>query len=128
MLFVFYISDAEAPPSMVKLHRIAEIEDGWPMVVMSLVHCIPMQNPLGPAVISLLLDDCPLPTKENAMHLSRHLNLKDFDTILFDTRRKRNTSIVLGCLAEKLAGQNSTVLLNEDVMKYLMSHLVRNFV
>ncbi len=56
-------SDAEAPASMVKLHRIAELEDGWPMVVMSLVNCIPMQDPLGPAVISLLLDDCPLPTK-----------------------------------------------------------------
>lgn len=60
-------SDAEAPASMVKLHRIAELEDGWPMVVMSLVNCIPMQDPLGPAVISLLLDDCPLPTKVDAL-------------------------------------------------------------
>ncbi|ODM92278.1 RING finger and SPRY domain-containing protein 1 [Orchesella cincta] len=114
-------NDAEAPASMVKLHRIAELEDGWPMVVISLVNCIPMQDPLGPAVISLLLDDCPLPTKENAMHLSRHLELKDFEK--HDTRRKRNTSIVLGCLAEKLAGQNSTILLNEEVMTYLITHL-----
>jgi hypothetical protein len=48
---------------MVKLHKIAELEEGWTMVVTSLVSSIPMEDPLGPAVISLLLDDCPLPTK-----------------------------------------------------------------
>ena len=48
---------------MVKLHNIAEHEDGWLLVVTSLVNAIPMEDPLGPAVISLLLDDCPLPTK-----------------------------------------------------------------
>lgn len=60
------------------------------------------------------------------MQLSNHLELKNFDQL--DTRRKRNTSIVLGCLAEKLAGQNSTVLLNEEVMKYLISHLVSEII
>jgi len=50
MIYLMH-SDAEAPASMVKLHRIAELEDGWPMVVISLVNCIPMQDPLGPAVI-----------------------------------------------------------------------------
>lgn len=60
--------------------------------------------------------------QENAMQLSHHLELREYEN--HDTRRKRNTSIVLGCLAEKLAGQNSTVLLNEEVMKYLITHLV----
>ena len=48
---------------MVRLHNIAELEEGWLLVVTSLVSAIPMEDPLGPAVISLLLDDCPLPTK-----------------------------------------------------------------
>jgi len=50
---------------MVRLHNIAEHEDGWLLVVTSLIHAIPLEDPLGPAVISLLLDDCPLPTKVN---------------------------------------------------------------
>ena len=48
---------------MIMLHKIAENEDGWNLVVKSLVNSIPLDDPLGPAVISLLLDDCPLPTK-----------------------------------------------------------------
>ncbi|XP_021960066.1 RING finger and SPRY domain-containing protein 1 [Folsomia candida] len=114
-------NDAEAPSSMVKLHRIAELEEGWLMVVTSLVNSIPMNDPLGPAVISLLLDDCPLPTKENAMQLSKHLRLSNHTN--YDVRQKRNICIVLGCLAEKLAGQNSTILLNDEVMNYLISQL-----
>jgi hypothetical protein len=54
---------------MVKLHNIAEHEDGWLLVVTSLVNAIPMEDPLGPAVISLLLDDCPLPTKVRKLRL-----------------------------------------------------------
>ena len=56
-------SDQEAPPSMTKLHAIADQEEGWLEVVQSMVEVIPMQDPLGPANITLLLDDCPLPSK-----------------------------------------------------------------
>lgn len=48
---------------MLTLHRVAESEDGWLQVVESLVVSIPLDDPLGPAVITLLLDECPLPTK-----------------------------------------------------------------
>lgn len=48
---------------MLKLHNIADKEDGWIQVVSSMVNVIPMHNPLGPSVITLMLDDCPLPSK-----------------------------------------------------------------
>ena len=48
---------------MVKLHGIADQEAGWLLVVRAMVQVIPLENPLGPAVIALLLDDCPLPSK-----------------------------------------------------------------
>ena len=51
---------------MIVLHMIADKEDGWLTVVLSMVNVIPMSDPLGPAVILLLLDDCPLPTKVRA--------------------------------------------------------------
>ena len=46
-----------------RLHKIADKEDGWLHVVQSMVDVIPIVDPLGPANITLLLDDCPLPTK-----------------------------------------------------------------
>lgn len=55
---------------MLKLHMIADKEKGWLMVVNSMINVIPLGDPLGPAVILLLLDDCPLPTKVIAPGLS----------------------------------------------------------
>jgi hypothetical protein len=48
---------------MVALHKIADQEPGWLQVMKSLISVIPMDDPLGPAVVILLLDECPLPTK-----------------------------------------------------------------
>lgn len=56
-------SEQGPPQAMLTLHRVAESEDGWLQVVESLVVSIPLDDPLGPAVITLLLDECPLPTK-----------------------------------------------------------------
>jgi len=62
-IFLHIFSDHEPPPAMLKLNAIADKEDGWIQVVSSMVNVIPMNNPLGPSVIILLLDDCPLPSK-----------------------------------------------------------------
>lgn len=43
-------------------------DEGWLEVVQSLIRVIPLEDPLGPAVITLLLDECPLPTKVSLMH------------------------------------------------------------
>ncbi|KTF89891.1 hypothetical protein cypCar_00021128, partial [Cyprinus carpio] len=57
-------NDQEPPYSMITLHEMAETDDGWLEVVQSLIRVIPLDDPLGPAVITLLLDECPLPTKD----------------------------------------------------------------
>lgn len=62
-IYLPLLSDHEPPPAMLKLNAIADKEDGWIQVVNSMVNVIPMNNPLGPSVIILLLDDCPLPSK-----------------------------------------------------------------
>jgi hypothetical protein len=62
-----FCSEQEPPPAMLKLHNIADKEDGWIQVVSSMVNVIPMHNPLGPSVISLMLDDCPLPSKVRSL-------------------------------------------------------------
>ena len=60
---LFTTSEQEPPQAMIQLHKIAETEQGWLDVAKSLIQAIPMKDPLGPAVITLLLDECPLPSK-----------------------------------------------------------------
>ncbi|XP_033114435.1 RING finger and SPRY domain-containing protein 1-like [Anneissia japonica] len=122
-------NEQEPPPSMLKLHRIAETESGWIQVVTSMVNVIPLHDPLGPAVITLLIDECPLPTKEAVERLSSILNVSRSATKSAHhmPARHRNICTVLGCIAEKLAGPNSISLLTKNVLDYLLSLLDGRF-
>lgn len=67
---IYYFSDEESPVSLVKLHVIADKEDGWIQVVTSIVNVIPLDDPFGPSAITILLDDCPLPSKESVVKVN----------------------------------------------------------
>ncbi|XP_061891269.1 RING finger and SPRY domain-containing protein 1 [Entelurus aequoreus] len=118
-------NDQEPPYSMITLHEMAETDDGWLEVVQSLIRVIPLDDPLGPAVITLLLDECPLPTKDALQKLSDMLSLSAAvarqDAL--SPSKHRNTTAVLGCLAEKLAGPASIGLLSPGTLEYLLESL-----
>lgn len=42
-------------------------------------------------------------------------------------RRERNLCVILGCLAEKLAGPSSVAVLSETTLGYLIGNLVSVF-
>ena len=46
------------------LRAIADREEGWLAVTRSMIDVIPLDDPLGPAAVCVLLDECPLPAKE----------------------------------------------------------------
>uniref|UniRef100_A0A2K6EST9 Ring finger and SPRY domain containing 1 n=1 Tax=Propithecus coquereli TaxID=379532 RepID=A0A2K6EST9_PROCO len=101
------------------------VDEGWLDVVQSLIRVIPLEDPLGPAVITLLLDECPLPTKDALQKLTEILNLNG-EVACQDSghpAKHRNTSAVLGCLAEKLAGPASIGLLSPGILEYLLQCL-----
>ncbi|KAL0280240.1 UNVERIFIED_CONTAM: hypothetical protein PYX00_001592 [Menopon gallinae] len=118
-------NEQEPPPAMLKLHAIADQEEGWIQVVTSMVNVIPIKAPLGPSVITLLLDDCPLPTKESVLKLSNIFNLSSENSISgrSSPTQQRNICIVLGCLAEKLAGPSSITILTKGTLDYLITNL-----
>jgi len=118
-------NEQEPPASMLKLHSIADKETGWLVVVRSMVQVIPLQDPLGPAVITLLLDDCPLPSKETVVHLCKFFELESYikGENKCEPRLHRNICVVLGCIAEKLAGPASIALLTETTLQYLKAQL-----
>jgi len=123
-------NEQDPPPSLIKLHAVADHGEGWLQLVQSLVEVIPLSDPLGPAVMTLLLDDCPLPTKDTAV---RCLDLIDKLDKLEPAGDKvdnneaitkhRNLAIVLGCIAEKLAGPRSVALLTDKTLDYLIGNL-----
>ncbi|XP_056382201.1 RING finger and SPRY domain-containing protein 1 isoform X2 [Hyla sarda] len=118
-------NDQEPPYSMITLHEMAETDNGWLDVVQSLIRVIPLEDPLGPAVITLLLDECPLPTKDALQKLTEKLNLSGATAIQdsINPAKHRNTTAVLGCLAEKLAGPASISLLSPGILEYLLESL-----
>uniref|UniRef100_A0A8D8PRS2 RING finger and SPRY domain-containing protein 1 n=1 Tax=Cacopsylla melanoneura TaxID=428564 RepID=A0A8D8PRS2_9HEMI len=116
----------ENPPEvLLKLHTIADQEDGWIKVINSMVSVIPIDNPLGPAVIVFLLDDCPLPNKDTVIRLCKMFDLSKESS----SKGRRtpcqqcNMCIILGLLAEKLAGPSSVAMLTQGTLEYLVANL-----
>lgn len=122
----FFFSEQEPPQSLLSLHNVADHEDGWIQVVKSMVHVIPMSDPLGPSVITLLLDDCPLPSRDSVLKVSKMFNLSTKRAFAGRTNaaRERNICVILGCIAEKLAGPSSLGILSVGMLDYLITNLV----
>uniref|UniRef100_A0A915K5L4 C2H2-type domain-containing protein n=1 Tax=Romanomermis culicivorax TaxID=13658 RepID=A0A915K5L4_ROMCU len=118
-------SEQEPPEQMVKLHVVAKCSGGWLAVVEALIKLVPESHPLGPAVTSMFIDECPLTTTSTVLEMLSHLNLSaalvndPTKTLLWH----RNVCIVLGCLAEKLAGQNCATIFQPQTLEYLLAHL-----
>lgn len=113
-------NEQDPPASLMKLHSVADHEEGWLQLVQSLVEVIPVTDPLGPAVMTLLLDDCPLPTVDTAVRCLDLMTRLEGDC---QVTKHRNMTIVLGCIAEKLAGPRSVGLLTPLTLEYLLSNL-----
>ncbi|OWF55232.1 RING finger and SPRY domain-containing protein 1-like [Mizuhopecten yessoensis] len=120
-------NEREPPQAMLYLQEVSESQSGWLQMVNSLIHSIPIEDPLGPAVVTLLLDECPLPTKETTLVLCEKMNLNNEEQGAKNQKKfcqiPRNIGVVLGCLAEKLAGPNSIALLTPRVLEYLLRNL-----
>lgn len=89
----------------------------------SLIRVVPLEHPMGPSVITLLLDDSPLPTKDSVLEVADMISYSMRRT----PRRERNLCVILGCLAEKLAGPSSIAVLSESTLSYLIGNLVSLF-
>jgi len=120
-------NEQDPPEAMVYLHELSETESGWLDVTQSLVDVIPIKDPLGPANITLLLDDSPIPAKETIFKLYDNLGITSSSNSAASRvraeNRDRNVGIVLGCLAEKMAGPRAMTIFTNDVFNYLVDNL-----
>lgn len=111
---------------MFLLHNIADNEEGFIQVVNSMIKVVPLSDPLGPSIITLLLDDCPLPSKESVFRVINMLYLSKEAAIQGrqNPAQERNICVVLGCIAETLAGPRNLRILNTNILEYLLTNLV----
>jgi RING finger and SPRY domain-containing protein 1 len=115
---------------------------GWLCLVRSLIRVIPTDHPMGASVITLLLgksqnvlgtrliyqlfslsDDSPLPSKDSVIEVAEMIKL---DTQSTSTPCERNLCVILGCLAEKLAGPCSIAILTDTTLSYLMNNITED--
>ncbi|EDS43814.1 conserved hypothetical protein [Culex quinquefasciatus] len=111
--------EPEPPNSMILLHDITDKPTGWIQLVKSLIRVVPLEHPMGPSVITLLLDDSPLPTKDSVLEVADMIT----HSIRRTPKRERNLCVILGCLAEKLAGPSSIAVLSDVTLGYLLGNL-----
>ena len=111
---------------MRQLRALADREEGWLQVVRSMIDVIPLDDPLGPATISVLLDECPLPAKETVVKLVQGMDLPKWTEVKagMPEARHRNIAMVLGTLADKLAGPRCNDIFDQAILNYLVSNLV----
>lgn len=75
---------------------------------------------MGPSVITLLLDDSPLPSKDSVIEVADMIKTDESTTTI---PCERNFCVILGCLAEKLAGPCSIATLTDTTLTYLLKNI-----
>lgn len=109
----------EPSNAMHKLQIISSNETGWIVVICSLINVVCDDNPFGTALILLSIEEASLASQETILLLQEKITLFKYRS----TIKRRNVSIVLGGLAEKLAGILSSVLFTPTICNYLLASI-----
>ncbi|ESO11268.1 hypothetical protein HELRODRAFT_91560 [Helobdella robusta] len=115
------LSSHTTPNSLQLIQQFADNETSWMLVMEDLVYVIPPEQPLAPVAVSVIVEECCVPSKELITKLSETLNVNDQGRVPPNVKmnRKMNICILLACLAEKMAGPLSVILLSEMILSFL---------
>ena len=114
-------NDQEPPHAMLVVSRIASREDRWLDVMMALIDRVPINDPLGATVIALLLDECPLPSRELLHQLikrvcsdnrTRMKNLQNVIEEYIEENSKSTTSAMIETTHEPEGNERALVMKN----------------
>lgn len=86
---------------IIRLQDIARDESYWISILTRLINKIELADPLGPLIISLFLEETPLPSMDQINSLLKKISIHDR---VYSEKLQRNIFIILSCLSEKCAG------------------------
>jgi hypothetical protein len=87
---------------IIRLQDIARDETYWISILTRLINKIELNDPLGPLIISLFLEETPLPSMEQINSLLIKISIQEKQ---YSEKIIRNIFIILSCLSEKCAGR-----------------------
>ena len=99
------------------LEAYAEQDGRWVPVILSIVGGVPLANPLSSALIAIVADVMPTPSRSDLHRLAT-----DMHTLLHRAQQARhiaqlrNSLITLAVVAARQAGHASTLLFTDDIM------------
>ncbi|XP_003747264.1 RING finger and SPRY domain-containing protein 1 [Galendromus occidentalis] len=109
--------DHDPPIFFMELIHIAD--KNYVLVVQSLCRAIPLEELVGPLVISQILYECPSPSKEDLIGFINLLETPSFK----DDAYERNLCVALACVADRMAGPYAVSLLTETTLNFLVERL-----
>ena len=87
---------------IIRLQDIARDEVYWINILTRLINKIELNDPLGPLIISLFLEETPLPSMDQINSLLSKISIEEK---LYSEKILRNIFIILSSLSEKCAGR-----------------------
>ena len=87
---------------IIRLQDIARDESYWISILTRLINKIDLSDPLGPLIISLFLEETPLPSMDQINLLLKKISINEKT---YSEKLQRNIFIILSCLSEKCAGK-----------------------
>lgn len=122
---LFSSFDQEPPDALQKLHVIGDQEEGWLQIIISMINVVPVDDPLGPAVITVVLDDCPLPNKVNYFSILAKFNHQCID--LYCPRSGYCLRLYLRCTSVYKLRDYIIIMIHYSTLKFSMLELKKTW-
>jgi hypothetical protein len=122
------------PQCMKKLNVVTKEHENWLAMIQALVNVVPIEHPMGPIAITLLLKSCPMPVDfEPTTNVDTYLKVLEMATsFAANDIRHRNISIIISCIGGDIKrwsyrwswiGEMCQLLLTTDMLDYLFGNL-----
>lgn len=114
-------NNGDEPPSIIiEMQRLASNEKGWIKIMIQLVNRIELDDPIGPSIITLFLDEFPIPTPDSIELLVKKMPINKQNV---SKNKERNCLVIFSCLGEKIAGPSSRSLMTNETLDFVFSKL-----
>ncbi|CAF0717503.1 unnamed protein product [Brachionus calyciflorus] len=106
--------------NIIRLQEVARDEGIWLSIILRLIDRIKLNDQLGPSIISIFIEETPLPSQEQITMLLDTLRLND---VKYNEKIQRNILVVFSCLSEKIAGTSIASFLAEKTIDFIFNCL-----
>lgn len=110
-------NNQEDPYEIIKLKQIVKEESFWLLIMLNLIDKIEIDDPLGPSLISIFLEETPLPTQDQVNLLMEKIVI---DNKAYSEKIERNILIVLSCLIQKVSGTPTAQCLMDGNIEFAL--------